>query len=490
MKARQVAISGAAFLVLTFPVFVASAVRGTNDVPAPVTITVQTPAPAEPPAPIDAALSAHFTAQPGFSEPQSYRLFVRAQGSPPAAGVLRSDDGSVTADVIPYESCAGEPRSIGLSPEAEDLTDWCLRISELPSGIDVTGTLTGEGSGERTALSLTIGARDNYWGWPLAMSFAGFAGSLIVLGWMSWLKKKVKSAQVDQILERNRQAGAAEIHDLAEWVSEQKSDKKKSDAEILPTIHELITNGPHQMWRARDDLARSLRDSKIPNHHPFVVAAWAVVRPRTLYVKDFLDEEDKPRASLEPSDWLASLQELEQIRDRLDLLWSDIIERLPDNGTQCRNDGAAAWRPADRAWKALAGPDGLSDLRERLNETATALRAIERRTECQPRPRDGGLVAAGFGSEVAIEFEGQAFLFSPPSYWTPIRRARAITVITVVVAVAYAFLTIFFSVYLPKPTFGTVSDYWELLGAVTGSSLLAILLGVFATWEIGDSDTK
>lgn len=441
----------------------------------PVLVAIGTPE-EEKPAPQEAELTIH-AIRPnswGFGD-FSTDLQVLAPGDGPTEGSrLPSGDGETIAEAAIDETCAGPTYDAGL----KDQTRWCLSISGLQPGHTHTGEIEGGG----TTLTLTIGARYSYWGWPIALTSIGFLVAFAAALWPKTLRNMIKSSLLSREIAHTESAGADEVVGLRDWVAGRLIAGDTSEA-LLPVVASVVRDGPRNARDAREKLRTALDESPIDPGHPFHRRASEVADDPTLRAKDFLEpDEAKLKAELPADEWRSALESLVQRHSELQELAGEIERLVPG----CKQEAAGALEQAEREFQTVFKSADFPRLEGQLNYLHnTIMPPLRAQPDCWiPLPR--GAAAA---PPASVGGRGRAIVPTPlglVATWRSLIGAGFAFFATLVLVAAFAYVSVAFANYLSKPEFGTAADFWELFAAAVGATLAATVLSFVAYWDVNE----
>lgn len=414
-------------------------------------------------------------------EGEQAQLRVAAAGSPPATAVRLTDDGGQHAvrGKVSRSGCADVPLRRLPGPTATQ--QWCITLAGLDDGRQVTGVLTGA----KTKLSLTVARRASFVPWPLVVLIAGLAGGFVALLLPPWLRRKVRSGLLDQLLSENERARTPErVDGLRDWVKDRRAVGSSDDA-LLPLIAGVVERGPSAGRRARRALLDALRIGSLPPTHRFVAAArHRAKEPHKR--EDFLSDEGQLHEVHPLRDWVTALAQLERQLDEIKLAQSEIEVWLKE---QCRDEPNAALETALSTWESVDKPSETDGVDSALDQVQQAIAQARSRDECRQELeiRFATAMPATTRNLLAPPPTEPMDLHphEPPSAPPPSRLQllRAITALVLVVVAVWTVVTLHQTVYEPKDAFGSLVDYVALWTAALGSGAAAAMVTLLAPWN-------
>ena len=469
------------------------------------------PAQAQPSA---ATLKLALVGEQGASQP--FYLHVLAKGTPPAKPVKLVDEGGLhpaTLDVVgDAKKCNGFPaRETGVG-----MKSWCLKLTGVKAGHQLTGTATGASKG--TALALTVTRKNSFLYNPFGVLALGFIAALLLPFFSGRLRELIQRITVDRLLDRNRRAGAQRIVDLDSWVKTER-DKGRTYSEIYATLSSVIPKLTDEARKIRRNLkTKSNKPAPLPASHRYLPKARAVAR-RPLVMTDFVDDETV-RTSLEFEKWETALDQLKIDQAALNALRTSIEKTLADKA-ECRDPVKRAVDQAQAALETIDSPDALANLNGPLGAAQTAYRVAFNTQSCRkkekvdeaavPKALVGNYVNAtatrlrSLDEEVQTELLVSALLEGGQQAEQALAGLRRVAVKTFSIAgglwkletvggwcaillaaaviIAFAGLSVLASTYVTDPLFAGWWKDFALFSAAVGSSAAGAVLGLLAYWK-------
>lgn len=450
-------------------------------VPAAIAVLVAinavfSPPASEKPAPRTGALTV------ALEEPAT-TLKVRAPAPAPDAGteaVLRDDSGKHIGRVVSTGQCDGTPREAFPGATGE----WCLRLSEIAAGHELTGTIANTAE---NALTLTVNRRDGFWPLPAALLALGLAVGFLTLLVPTALKRFVRRIVLARLLRRNGDAHQAGVQDLDGWVKRQLAKPEADPDAILVAVSEMVESGRARAVEARERLRQGLEAASL-GEHPYGQAAAAIADPeKTNTVTDFYGEDGKRRKDHPADEWLSGLKRLLEYKREIETRAKQIDDHFDPN---VDNPAKVELRQARTEFGEAASPDDVERLAPRLDELITAIQdelAKQLPADEQHRRAVG---VAGTPGTLAIERAPRGVIDTlvpldlsrgTLAGWTGF--ARLLTAAVLVLVLLYAVLSVKSSTYDAKPLFDSFNDYLALFSAALGSGVAATVVAMLGYWK-------
>jgi hypothetical protein len=261
--------------------------------------------------PVEASLVVHLDAPIGIGGPGSpIYLRVGAIGPPfPGTVTLRDEAGVNVARaraVLPGSKCRRLPRHVAVGDVPPDTAsfrnDWCLSISGLEIGSEVSGELPGAD----TALTLTLAARHNFFFLPFLVTLLGGAAAVGAAFVTRWLRRYLRETHIDLLVHRNHRSKDRKVVGLRRWVATMRT-RRMPDEELAEVVERIVEEGPNRMQGARQQLSERLRGSGIAVESPLYASARREADRTDYAIGDFVDSKGKERQP--PADaWLESVE--------------------------------------------------------------------------------------------------------------------------------------------------------------------------------------
>ena len=483
---------------MTLPVSIAVVVA----VPVLIGQAAKPEAPA-PPDPKEAALEVQLSGDQGTSKPKLVR--IAAAGIPPASTTLRSADGTETGQVnsVATTNCAKEKvRDLGLA--ADQSGDWCLQLSGFTKHSELSGTVTGTATPGSdlapTALALTVRHRDTFWWGPFLILAAGILVSIGIALALATLVSAIGKGRLGALLAANRVAGPTDqIAGLDEWVATQKDKDTKDLRDLLAPI---VKDGPAKARTARASLATALSQYPL-GQHPLQDAAEQEVARSDHKVTDFLTPDGTQREHHPADEFAAALKTMHDYKENLDQAAAN-IEQLNE---QCRNEPDAAMELARKRWAAISDPGAVDSLANYFKEMNDLIDKKVADSDCVKVSLSdrvgavtdflsGGLTTYTTPRRLRIpripevsRTAPRALKLDKAKVWRTLLAAGLFgTGLAIVVAVAFATLTVEQATYEANATFGSFSDYFGLFSAALAAGVAGTIAGLLAPWRSGPTD--
>jgi hypothetical protein len=410
-------------------------------------------------------------------------VHLAANGAAPKTGKpfkLRDKTGLNTATVKAAEAakCSDTPKRSTAAEGGTAETAWCLQLSDIATGKELSGTIKGAaaGTGESTALAMTVTRRDAFWGAPLAIMVLGLlAGVVATLA--PRFKKGVQHLRLARLLSQNRKAAAGtQIEGLDGWVRD-RLEEHTAVEDVAGIASGLVHEGPGRAQEARDELAGALEASPLanPDKTQFIPAARAIASEEKLLWSDFITPEGKPKEH--PAEtWTAALGQMEAHQKELDRQKARIAA-LPESS---RATPEKRLREAEFEFAAIDRADGVARMDEPLDALNEAIRSAGARAAV---PRTAGAeheepAVRGLVPPKAVEALRGAALPAALSV------LAVFLVLLAALVAALAVVPVYFTGYDANPTFDSFKDYFTLGAAALASGAAGSALTVLGYWQL------
>lgn len=441
-------------------------------------------------------------------------VYVRlaAAGRPPAQPAQLVDAAGLHAATVANAPghCGGKPLRI----TGAGLHEWCLSISGVDAGHELSGTAAGG-----TAVELIVSRRNDFDGRPLLVLLLGFLTALALPLLSARLRGFVGRLAVARLLSRNRKAGADRVGGLDDWVHEREA-AGASAGEVFPIVSKIVTTGAKTVRAARAKLAEAL-PPQARDEPRYVTEARKEATTDTFVVGDFLDGDGKLRETTRADAWRTNLRQLGHDRELLEQLDEQIARTLL---AECRREPLAATRKAWALFRGFDTPDKIKSLDEAIAAANLAYNAKRLDSGCRPDPP----------APVSETFRGNYFDESWACYGDTTRPtlvvarrnemmhtltravnlAKVLPVVQelrsvstpamdlkgglleletwfgwfgillgVIATLAFAGVAVWNAAYEPKPAFAGFSDYFALFSAALASGAAAGVLALLGYWR-------
>jgi hypothetical protein len=435
--------------------------------PAITTISATSQAGQSPAVPLTAALTIGYTATWGGSATRT--LVVLAAGRPPSRALVTDPTGTkvVTVTVLrqtdPACAAAATIAQTGLGTDR-----WCLKLSGITPGQHYQGVLAGASA----TLILTLAARD---GWPLP-ALTALTALLITIG-LLWLATHLLP---DLLTRRELAAAAADdggIAGLPAWAAS--AAGRLSSTDILARLRWAKRYGRAQVLGARSQLGQVLDDplTLLPSCPLRAAAEAERLRPDGDVASGEVLTPAGTRAVSTAEQLLQLVEEAAGARIAFDQICAALMAGIPDpqraTGEALRLQGQALGTGFLSAFTMDVYLTGLRDMLTQLHllvpvhtlpPPIAAMAALAQRASPAGAgapagaARNAGLSVAVAGTAIAV---GAIF---------------AVAVVLMLIAVG----SVLAVQYVPNQTFGSSTDYFQLVISAFGTSsavgLLALLL--------------
>jgi hypothetical protein len=342
----------------------------------------------------------------------------------------------------------------------------------------VKATAAGSSQVPPTALALTVDHRDALRWWPAIAIAAGLLGSVLLTVFVNRLAASIRGNRLDQLLVQNRHATPRNrIVGLEQWVATRR-ELGDSDETLLAVVAPLTKNGPKKAREQRRQLRLALEQSSLPNDHPLAVSARAEVGRETHQVSDFVDESGNPQ--VHPADRLrAAIGMMDAFADQLQRLESEITNGLTK---RCQEEPMRSLEQAKTWWQHQSSPDSFDRLAAALGDAEAALYAKLNEPGCaQPEAKAAAAVREDLRAvEPAASAAMPLALGSAPA--VNLFGLGALTLLSILVALGFAAVTVYIATYDTNATFGTWEDYFKLVSAALAAGAAGTIAGFLAPW--------
>jgi hypothetical protein len=388
-------------------------------------------------------------------------------------GVTQAVDPSgqrvATIEGIPVTGC---PASAETLYTGTGSSEWCLKVSGLQDGAEMTGIIkTGD-----VILTIALSVRDHFLGLPLLVVILGL---LLAGSWLWWTTRQlevfVSKRYLDAEVNRNETESdvTKKIVGLKPWVDSLKD--RYSPKSLYQMVDTMLRLGPGQARAARERLLQTLTDSRLPPGHPIKGVADTTVA--NIKVSDFYDELGKA-VEVHPADKVAAMAaKARALYDRLTETSAFVEKMVP-----------ASRRPAFRQLLAY-----LDNRLDKVKET-DALNEIEaehvevrqeayRAAAATPSPPTEDLIYEA--AEAAYEgSESRPVSSAESSPFSRVLVSRIAIMLTVGLFSVLGAATVASASYLPNATFGLWSDYLALFIATVAASSVSGALTALGLWSL------
>ena len=437
---------------------------------APALVGAAAPAASEP-APASLTVSLTQDGLFGTSTAEHTYVGVRVAGPPPSQPTSLVNKSRTVS--VPVKAILDTSKCYRPKPGIGDggTTFWCLDIGSVPLATEVTGKL----SGTRTALSLTVDARQGFLVWPFAVIILALIVAITLAAVPGFLDSLIQRAKLWNVV-RNDDT----ITGLDSWVRirlQRGADVK----DLITVVGGLIANAPAQARQARQDLKTALET--LPANRPLYAIANAEANETKLSVSDFFDDDGEP--VVHPATRLTDLINLvNELSGQLDDLDARVKTFKAPYAVSIRREAEAARRAVNDVTTLVAAQAARHDL-----DVAWSVYVS---VAADPDSRAGGLIKAAAGArQQATEAPQQtaAHLSTPQPLATAVPstslfKAALWTAGFAIAVIVIAVASVASTTYVGKPTFGSGADYLALALAAFGSTAAATIATVLAYWYI------
>lgn len=435
----------------------------------PIVLKPDAPAPAAPD-PAKGSLTVQFAGD----DDQGETMLVRGPGpAPDKVFHLRDEEGLRSATVTSTpDGCDGDSARAAFGAGAN--TDWCLSLTDVDAGYELTGTVKAEAS----ELALTVRKRDA----------RSTAWTLIALGMLAGLLSALAPKPLRDLVRsivlwwQDKQARDAGVDGVTEWLKAAETSGVTKD-ERINAVHAVRTFGQDRLAAATGALTTALADvsGKGLDEAKLVAAARTKLGAAKVAMRDFYETTGKARDTHPLHTWVAAVSQLKEAADEL----ADLEARCADIQGQPRVGASRAIAEAKTRLLAVEEPAGLPDLEKRLETArlrvdqaiaAGAGLSIVRvssvgdqtRSERDHRSLGDVLVPLGMSGGTVAGWKGIAILLSG---------------IVAVAILLFAAFGLMHAGYDSKPLFHSSADRFALFSAAVGSSAAGTVLGMVAWWS-------
>ena len=455
---RALGIPASLAVLVVVPLLVAPAPTPTSEAPKPV--------------------ESKLTVQADDTHSRTY-VHIEAAGAPPTQeATLASDDGleSGRAAPAPAKKCADVPLR-QLAGDAGNMQPWCLELAGLPGHGQVVGTIAGEEGKPSTELELTVKRRADFaTEGPLLLLVLGLLTGIVVAVAVPWLSARVGGGRLGFVLATNALAPLARrIGGLADWVTARRAAGDTSEA-LREKIQPVVDHGPAEAAKARAALDASLQGDPLGPAHPLALAARREARRTDHVIGDFLDakgdQATHPAATLQ-----AAVTTMKTRKSELDAMQTEMERALkPDCHPPEVPAARIAWARAGHAEDIAGVDEAVTAARKALYlKLATddcLVAGAEKSAASWDRERSFG----GLGVPELLSLPGTRLLSVLVLPW------MVATLLCIVVALAFAGVTVALAAYDAKPEYGTWQDDFSLFSAALASGAAGTVVGLLAPW--------
>jgi hypothetical protein len=330
-------------------------------------------APAAETEPVEASLTVHLDAPVGLGGPDTpIYLRIAALGPPFPGSVTLRDEAGVnvaTARALrPGRRCPLPARVAvrDIPPGTSgSLRDWCVQVSGLEVGSEVTGTLKGQ----VTVLELTLGVRHNFFWLPFLVTLFGGAVAVGAAFMARWLRRYLRDTYIDLLVQRNRRSRDRRIAGLPAWVARMRSRRMPED-ELGSLVERLVDSGPERIQDARSSLDEALRRTRVPTGSRLYRLARKEADRRDYTIDDFVKAGGRERDTLIPELWVSRLDEATRLAEEI-LEAEEQTNRLP---SAVRNELLRALRVMREDWLRAKDDEDLKQVDDAVNGFQPRLR--------------------------------------------------------------------------------------------------------------------
>lgn len=425
-----------------------------------------------------ATLVVNLTSEPGFTFDQGDYVLVEAAGDPPETASLVDASGLVSADVASADeaSCGDVPlRHTGLDGER-----WCLRLSGLDVGNELTGTLsgaTGTLSGATTDLELKVSQRYHFRYGPLLVIVIGIlAGAFVTWLTTKKLPRYVMGGKLDEAVSR-----LSAVSGLREWAT--RLSRANGPTATLEAVQKLEQFGLPKVKTLRSALSVAVAASKLPDTHPILVKARAEAVRDEHAITDFYGSDGEAVTEHSAATLEALLSRAGRLKERLDEAKAridsirDAPEGLKDLLRAAREQlvGAATTTDLDDAER------GVSQVEDRVADAVVTPGsvAIARFLTADRAGEQGvmALIGAGFSSTTAPPAP-LAPAWELPDVVSAASLGKIVRGLLFLLQGALGIYAAAVAAYLPEKSFGDGGDWLALLAAAFATSAVTQIVGL------------
>lgn len=437
--------------------------------------------------PAEASITANLTATPRtlhFNETKHIRVAMSGEPKEGPTSIVDATGLRVaTVESVSDSECTDEPiRSTGVG-----LDIWCLRVS----GIDVGSELSGKIEGESSNLTLKLTERYHFFWAPLLVTALGLLLS-VLWTWATTkgLPDRVPLSKLNRALKKNRSA-AHKIEGLDEW-SRTLRPSKGADA-IRQAIEEIHSTGIPNAKKSRLTLKDAIAKSTLLADHPLVVAALVESKRHDHKIGDFFGEDGKAVDVHPAAAFTKLLDDAERLRRRIGAAVDDIRTRVPD---ALREKLLAQVEAARQPLMTASDSEALDNASAVVGLLEQAVFAAVGATDQAGQDRflitdaeELGAFVVEIGAETpprrtALGLEIEPSIWKPAEILDNALASGAVLGFLILVQGIVAIYTVAMAVYWPNQSFGTVQDWLGLFAAAFASSAAAAILGLAAIGEL------
>ena len=443
----------------------------------------------------ESALSIQLSGSEGGSSEPAY-IAVTALGSPPEPSLLADASGEDEASVTSApDRCQGEaPRSTGIETD----TVWCLELTSVDRGVEMTGTAEASDAGsgsEFTQLTLTATRKDDFWpqkddlwppwpdGFPLLVLAAGIIAGALAIIVPVFLLGFVRRVRLARVLERNRRADPSRsIADLDGWVKS-RLEAGKSIGDLIDPVTRAVAFGPGRASEARAELGTALDGSRgLPAR--FMGKAREEANKIGHQVSDLLKDDLSDREQHPAAEWTGAVGTLNEHAYALKE-YSRIVER--EIAEKCRQEVLGGLGNVQARFNTTETREQVSELAEPMRDLEVLIEKVRKRPECKLEP---SLEVEREEVRKPVEkFEGATLDLSGPG--VQLRTLISVIALAVVAALilGYAGLSLYYASYAPNATFHSNADYFSLFSAAVASGAAGAVIELLGYWRPDLTDT-
>lgn len=426
------------------------------------------------PSPAAAALTIELTGDEGTGD-DPYTISFRGPADAPNQSVtVRDATGDHTGRIAPVTArCRPDAKPHAVFPEQE--ARWCLTLSDVAIGSELTGAVLGS---KASRLDLTVHRRDAFVGWPLASIVAGIVAGVIAALVPIRLRRRVREVVLDRMVRDNKRDPNTKrrIRGLKAWVQTRRRHGDDDDT-LIRAVAWATGAGVDDALAARSDLRTALQNSTAGDALPqgFADAARAAA-DAPVEIGELYDRDGERVSSPPANAWTDAVRQAVAIRDRLAELDAQIKQLPPDGARQVE----AARAIARSRYDGLSSADDIPRADDALADLEDAVAAV------RPAPT-GPLLAANAPQRLADDVRRQLATLAPKP-WSQqtlagrIRWAWIATVLVLIVAVAYAIVTVKQATYDVDPLFHGFDACLTTFSAALGAGAAATVLSLLTAW--------
>jgi hypothetical protein len=440
----------------------------------PLVIALSTSESAQP-EPKAAALKVRLAGESGGSRPAFIGL--DALGPPPSEKSVLVDETGVYSAIVETakvrSNCSRPIRKTGVGDD-----QWCLVAHGVEAGHELTGTVTGT----KTKLALTLDRKNAFLGWPLATLLFGLLVAAVVALWPSRLDALVQRVKLERLLAQGRG-----IAGLGDWVGERLANGAGVE-DLLKTVGRVVSHGPSEAQDARAELKRALGQANLPDI-PFKRSAQEEADRTDHRVSDFLQKDGKQRGSHPAAEAASGIEKISAYLQDLESLEDLVRTQLnPD----CQKEPLLRINEARIAPQFIRKNEQLIDLDARLGAAQATYATAFSRRDCRSDSLSEEEAMQGEEAVRGLRFD--SFRITP----TPLTLADAelrgltsialgLTIVTCLLTLAFAGVTVHQAAYAQNNTFATFGDYFKLFSAALASGAAATVITLLGYWRLPKS---